>query len=121
MTRDKKTAHAVSVSMSGKREQVLPSLVSASSVQETGEKVKSGGFTYEKARHLADMMPPGQRRDVLQAARVIQEKETKKRGFFARFRMRRPADRITPRQQRDILLLASVIQERDPARKEAAT
>lgn len=119
--KNKSTAHAVSTSTGGKVVQDSQSLVTAPSVQETGEKVKSGGFTYEKARHLANMMTPGQRRDILLAARMIQEKEAKKKGgVFARFRTRRPADWITPGQQRDILLLARVIQERDPAGKEAA-
>lgn len=62
-----------------------------------------------------------QRRDILLAARAIQEKEARNTGgVFGRFRAQRPADWITPGQQRDILLLAQVIQERDPAGKEAA-
>lgn len=108
----KRTAHAVSVSMSGKREQVLTSLVSASSVHETGRPVKGRqGFDEHKARQMADMMTSSQRRDILLAARAIQETERNKDGVFDRFRTQRPADWITPGQQRDILLLACVIQE----------
>lgn len=109
---NEKTAPRAANTQSGKREQDSQSLVSATSVHETGQLVKGGGFGPVQARRLADMMTPGQRRDVLLAARVVQETEAKnKGGLFGLFRRRRPAGQLTPGQRRDILLLAYVIQE----------
>lgn len=120
MSENKRTAHAVSGSTSGRPVQDSQTLVTASSVQETRQFVKGGGFGPAQARHLADMMTLGQRRDVLLAARVVQETEAKnKGGLFGLFRRRHPADQLTPGQRRDILLLAYVIQEAERGGKDA--
>lgn len=69
---NKNTAHAVSGSTGGKREQVFTGLVSTDSVQETGRLVKSGGLGYAQARRLAAMLTERQRRDIVRLALVIQ-------------------------------------------------
>lgn len=70
---NEKTAPRATNTQSGKREQDLQGLVSATSVQETGRFVKGVGFGPVQARRLADMMTPGQRRDVLLLAGAIHE------------------------------------------------
>ncbi len=72
-----KAASTVGSSESGRREQVLTSLVSATSVQETGWNVKgsgpanTGGLGPLQVRRLADRLTPRQRRDVVRLALAI--------------------------------------------------
>lgn len=73
MLENKSAAHAVSGSMSGRAEQVCKGLVSADSVQETGQFVKGGGLGYAQARRLAAMLTERQRRDIVRLALVIRE------------------------------------------------
>lgn len=69
---NKNTAHAVSGSTGGKREQVCNGLVSVLSIPEAARPVKGGGLGYAQARRLAAMLTERQRRDIVRLALVIQ-------------------------------------------------